>query len=141
MKHRISDTLCAISLVLFALVLVIWIRSYFHGAYYSFDVRPAQERLVKNGAQIQPVHRAKVISAENGRIVVSDMVTAHSVMFGHTINSVRLMPVFAVLLILPGCWSVLGLRRKPGTCPVCGYDLRATPDHCPECGKIVQRVI
>jgi hypothetical protein len=25
-------------------------------------------------------------------------------------------------------------RRKPGLCPACGYDLRATPGRCPECG-------
>jgi hypothetical protein len=27
-------------------------------------------------------------------------------------------------------------RRRPGRCPACGYDLRATPDRCPECGTV-----
>jgi len=27
-------------------------------------------------------------------------------------------------------------RFRPGRCPACGYDVRATPDRCPECGKL-----
>ena len=41
--------------------------------------------------------------------------------------------------ILPGIWLLISIpwrrRFRPGHCPLCGYDLRATPGWCPECGQ------
>jgi hypothetical protein len=41
--------------------------------------------------------------------------------------------------LLPASWLLSQLkhrRRRPGLCPHCGYDLRATPGRCPECGTL-----
>ena len=33
--------------------------------------------------------------------------------------------------------GIRGLRIRPGICPACGYDIRATPNRCPECGTVI----
>jgi len=56
-----------------------------------------------------------------------------------TVRREVVLPYWAVALpaaLLPALWVVRYRRRRvrPGACPNCGYDLRATPERCPECG-------
>jgi hypothetical protein len=51
-------------------------------------------------------------------------------------HGVWIAPVAVVAAV--GVWRWWGQRelRRPGHCPACGYDLRATPGRCPECGAV-----
>ncbi len=44
--------------------------------------------------------------------------------------------LITVLLVLPAMRWARRRRPPPGSCPACGYDLRASPDRCPECGTL-----
>ena len=44
--------------------------------------------------------------------------------------------MFALLPLVRRRALLARFRTKPGRCPACGYDLRATSDRCPECGGV-----
>jgi len=74
------------------------------------------------------VHCARGHSPDGTPIVSANMTQGHVWAAG------------LLFAIAPALWAHRRLRhlrrRPPGTCPECGYDLRATPDRCPECGHI-----
>jgi hypothetical protein len=56
---------------------------------------------------------------------------------------VAVVPFWLLVLLLtclPVCFArrhwIIKRRLKAGSCPECGYDLRATPERCPECGAV-----
>jgi len=64
---------------------------------------------------------------------------AHMVATRHRLVVVPWWSVTGLFAIAPAARLTVRLwrrRRRPGHCPRCGYDLRATPDRCPECGHV-----
>jgi hypothetical protein len=162
MKRRLLNLLTAVSLLLCAAVVGLWVGSYSVGdvvrvrtdsrwyqawsdkgslrfgthlrSELDFDL-PRYQATVPPGYDIARARAAVKRRLEwNGfRYLAESRAAASS-------RSVHVPTWFAALLTaaLPALWLGGKLRRRypPGHCNRCGYDLRASPDKCPECGTM-----
>jgi hypothetical protein len=121
--------------VLCVAVCVLWVRSW-GGWDYVVVGRGASHTYVlfSGGGRVRLI-RAEWVDAAPGHFSAAEP---------GDLVAVPHAPLAAALLVVPclWCYGVLTRRRpRPGRCPACGYDLRATPDRCPECGRAISRAV
>lgn len=164
MRRRLFTLLAALSLVMFAAVTALWIRSHYRSdsVYYSTPHAMYQLESV-SGVLVTGQSSWRSLDEKSEWHFYSDPATTDVPFFweGHPVltrfgfarsdwywrmdwaDAGRwfMAPVWFLMTafgVLPLFWLIRTIRlawsKRRGCCPGCGYDLRATPNRCPECG-------
>ena|SRR5687768_17305998 len=177
MLRILLNVLTALSLLLCAATIALWVRSYWRYDHVMWARFVRQSNPARGEEQGAFVHRSVEIRISRGRAMsewgqfwiwdpfphptwthVSDVSPPDFNVSGKSIRA-RLgferyaiasgavgftFPMWPLVLLFaaPPLYKLVASirqrrrsRRDHGTCPTCGYDLRATPSRCPECGR------
>jgi hypothetical protein len=146
MRRRLSNLAAAVSLMLCAATVALWVRSCSvrdDVVYRSVNVWSHTGRC--RFAVVVPPTDFKLISADIRHAATQPAYSAFSFYMsnGRLHVCVPHWFVLSVFAAVPAAWLSLyaRIRRRltRGRCASCGYDLRATPERCPECGAVSER--
>jgi hypothetical protein len=143
-KRLLFNLLSRISLILFALAVALWVRSYMgDGGGWVWNISGERCHLGMSkgsmSADLLPQHHTKTwnSSLHNGLGMTLMDGTVGGQRFVMFLTPIWL-PTLAFVVLPIVRFATRRLRRSlaEGHCRACGYDLRATPDRCPECGTV-----
>jgi hypothetical protein len=146
MRRRLFNIVTALSLLLCAGMLAMWVRS-FLPTHLRFQAK--QGRLVVYANEMPDAAFEQVMGILGTPMAIPwdwerlGVAKVQMSYFGHQtlILAVSFFWLAGAFATLPAWWVIDRWRRqrrgRGHRCVRCGYDLRATPDRCPECGTVV----
>ena len=160
MKRHLLNLLTALSLLLCVAVCALWVRSHEHPmrakgriGTHGYGIRSARGVVeVWRGWDpwdlMDSADPYRPLDSVPGRLGVEragwweqagGSIESRGLRFPHTLLALVAsgLPLVRVAPRLAERVRQRAATHRPGLCPSCGYDLRASPDRCPECGTQV----
>jgi hypothetical protein len=154
MKRRVFSVLAGVSMLLCVAVVVLWVRSYERRdelLIFLPQTGTSEILSIRSYAGDIDFELNRLPGCGFGftwQLISEPISSAERSTFGKQwhwifrlggLDSRILFPAWlpgALLLVIPTRRALARRKTRPGLCPTCGYDLRATPQRCPECGIV-----
>jgi len=128
--RRLFTVAAALSLLLCAATIVLWVRSEYHQDAFRIQKGARDFLVLDSESGAVNLIRVDYVDPRTGQFVLRSGSVRLTIPF---FLPLALSVVLAIAFLLAARPRTRG-RAKAGLCRACGYDLRASKERCPECG-------